>query len=129
MTKYQSVENLMTLYNYQVNGFEPPKDLQEWWLHSLELWVLGLALNKAFQIGDNQAERRERRNIELIKYGDMLGNRSIWMKAKIIAQEVKKIRQDRRDVDEQLRVIDKLAKIPGSRKQIIRILQGENRDI
>ncbi len=127
MTK--PVENMMNLYNYQVNGLEPPKDLQEWWLQSVELWALGQKLNKSFQIFDNQAERRERRNIELIKYGDMLGNRSIWMKAKIIAQEVKKIRQDRRDVDEQLRVIDKLAKIPGSRKQIIRILQGENRDI
>ena len=129
MTKYPSVENLMNWHNYQTNGFEPPKYLQEWLWQSVELWALGKALNEAFQIFDSHAERLERRNIELIKYAAMLGNRSIWMKAKIIAQEVKKIRQDRRDLDEQLRVIDKLAKIPGSRKQIIRILQRGDRDI
>ncbi|MEI6267633.1 MAG: hypothetical protein WCP01_02045 [Methylococcaceae bacterium] len=129
MTKYPPVNNLMDLIDYQANGYEPPKDLQDWLLQVWEHWQSGQSLKDAFQIADSQAERRERRNIELCKYAAMLGNRSIWMKAKIIGQEVKKIRQGRRDCDEQLKAIDKIAKIPGSRKQIIRILQGENRDI
>lgn len=127
MTK--PVENMMNLYNYQVNGLEPPKDLQDWWVQSVELWALGKALNEAFKIFDSHAERLERRNIELCKYAAMLGNFSVWKKADFIAKEVKKIRQGRRDCDEQLKAIDKIAKIPGSRKQIIRILQGGDRDI
>jgi len=131
MTKYPPVENMMNLYNYQINGLEPPKHLQEWWLQSMELWALGSPLNESFKIFDTMAERWERRNIELCKYAAMLGNRTITMKARIIGKEVDKIRQGRFNCDEQLKAIDKIAKIPGSekqKKQLIRILQGD-RDI
>ncbi len=130
MTK--PVENLLNWHNYRTNGLEPPKYLQDWLFQSVELWALGSPLNESFKIFDTMAERWERRNIELRKYAAMLGNRTISMKAKIIGQEVDKIRQGRRDCDEQLKAIDKIAGIPGSekqKKQLIRILQGGDRDI
>lgn len=123
-SRHPSIENLNNLINYQANGYDVPKDLQEWLLQVWEHWQSGQSLKEAFGIFDNQAERRTRRNVELIKYAAMLGNRSTWMKANTIVDQVDLIRQNRRDVDEQLKAIDKIAKIPGSYKQLIRILKN-----
>ena len=128
MIKSTPVENLTALSNYFSNGnyHSVPLYLQEWVSQVAEDWSQGKSLPVAFQIFDTQAERRARRDFMLREYAAMLGNnRSTWMKAKDIVKEVKEIRQNRRDCSELLRAIDRIRKIPGSRKQIIRILQGD----
>ena len=113
------------MIDYQSNGFEIPNDLQEWLIRVWERWQSGQCLSEAFEIFDSIAERRERRNIELIKYAAMLGNdRNEWEKAKNIAEQVKRIEQNRRDFDAQLKVINQIAKPPKSQKQIYRIIKN-----
>jgi hypothetical protein len=129
-SRYPSVENLTALSHYFSNGnyHSVPLYLQEWVSQVAEDWSQGKSLPVAFQIFDTQSERRARRDFLLLEYAAMLGSsRSLWMKSKFIAKEVEKIRQNRRDISELLKAIDRIARIPGSQKQILHILQ--NREI
>ena len=124
--RFASVENLIALCDYLTSGLTPPLELEEWHLQVLERWRSGQSLSQAFNILDNQAERRYRRNIELRNYAAMLPG-STWQKAEIIAKEVIKLTQPISNISEIVRAIDQIAKTPESPKQIARIIKMDKR--
>jgi len=116
-----SIEKINYLMDLETAGLPVPDDLNQYKLEAYDRWKNGLSLGDAFRITDNSTERKIRRNVPLKQYASLIhGSKN--HKCITIAEEVKKIRQQSRDVSEVLKAIDKINRLPGSKRQIHRIL-------
>lgn len=115
------VKKLSLLVDCRVFDRTTPESLQAWLTEALERWQRGESLPDAFGIYDTASERRLRRNTALKEYASALPG-GIWEKSKTIAEEIAKIRQNRKNTSPVLQRIDSVYQLPESTRQIFNIL-------
>jgi hypothetical protein len=119
----KSIENLSAVFDCLASQQPLPEYLHTWLADALGRWRRGEPLPEAVGVFDSAGERRWRRNQELKDYSATLEG-GTWQKAKTIADEIRAIRQGRRNVSHILKNIDAIYELPDTERQIYTILKS-----
>lgn len=118
--KNPNIERLSFVCECLRYDYPLPPNVKNWFINSLQRWREGERLPDALGVYDSVDEKKARRNDELCSYAAMLDG-SIETKTIVIFKNVDLLRQGRK-CDPIIASIDKIFKIPESKRQIRRIL-------